>query len=367
VSCTGWFAEGATVTLTATPAAGHAFTGWSGACSGTGSCALFIDGEKAATATFTGPPTTTYYHTDVLGSVRATTDAAGAPITRHDYFAFGEGSPLAGDPRRFTGKERDFETAFDYFDARYYRNVWGRFTTADDSIFMDILNPQSFNRYAYVYNNPLRWVDPSGHQNQPPDIKRSETITVIGKPPSECLWGCGVDPFAFSFEGLYFFLQGPRQDAIGVRLPSRALFDDEHWISDETLQTLANLSAGLGTGITFGLTDLARQAWSPETDAVIQRSTFEYWLGAAGGLAVRAGVTGFAAGGASPVNLGWWNQNNWARVGWGAVRTPAGKVPTYRFVVGSPNGNIWAHLDLYPKPLGQAIRDFVAQLAGALR
>jgi hypothetical protein len=75
VSCTGWFAEGATVTLTATPAPGHAFAGWSGACSGTGSCVLFIDGEKTATATFNGPPTTTYYHTDVLGSVRATTDA----------------------------------------------------------------------------------------------------------------------------------------------------------------------------------------------------------------------------------------------------------------------------------------------------
>jgi len=107
----------------------------------------------------------TYYHTDVLGSVRAVTDAAGATVARHDYAPFGEStSPLTGDPRRFTGKERDAETAFDYFDARYYRNVWGRFTSADPAFRMDTFrgDPQLWNRYAYARQNPLRFIDPHG-------------------------------------------------------------------------------------------------------------------------------------------------------------------------------------------------------------
>jgi hypothetical protein len=42
------------------------------------------------------------------------TDATGAVVIRHDYFAFGEDTlPMTGDPRRFTGKELDPETAQD--------------------------------------------------------------------------------------------------------------------------------------------------------------------------------------------------------------------------------------------------------------
>jgi hypothetical protein len=50
--CTGDFDPGTSVTLTATPAAGSTFAGWSGACAGTGSCTLTMDAPKAAAATF---------------------------------------------------------------------------------------------------------------------------------------------------------------------------------------------------------------------------------------------------------------------------------------------------------------------------
>ena len=127
--------------------------------------------------------TTTWYHVDVLGSVRAITSSAGATLTRHDYAPFGEStSSLSGDPRRFTGQQLDAETALDYYNARYYRNVWGRFTTADDSIYMDTADPQSFNVYAYVFNNPLRWVDPSGHSAQDPACPPNTCTTVIAPP-----------------------------------------------------------------------------------------------------------------------------------------------------------------------------------------
>jgi RHS repeat-associated protein len=85
-------------------------------------------------------------------------------VAAHDYKPFGEDTgALTGDPRRFTGKELDAETALHYFGARYYRNVWGRFTTADpEHVGGNIQDPQSWNAYAYARNNPLRFVDPDG-------------------------------------------------------------------------------------------------------------------------------------------------------------------------------------------------------------
>jgi RHS repeat-associated protein len=53
----------------------------------------------------------------------------------------------------FTSKERDAETGLDYFGARYYSGAQGRFTSVDPGLFT-IADPQSWNRYSYVQNNP---------------------------------------------------------------------------------------------------------------------------------------------------------------------------------------------------------------------
>jgi hypothetical protein len=55
-TCSAPFDQGAVVILRATPAAGSAFAGWSGACSGTADCALTVDAAKAVTATFESIP-----------------------------------------------------------------------------------------------------------------------------------------------------------------------------------------------------------------------------------------------------------------------------------------------------------------------
>jgi RHS repeat-associated protein len=112
--------------------------------------------------------TVEYYHLDALGSVRVITDQNGAVVERHDYLPFGEEwnppASTAGQPLRFTGKERNKETGFDYFGARYYASRAGRFTTVDPVITLEenLVDPQRWNRYAYVRNNPLRHTDPDG-------------------------------------------------------------------------------------------------------------------------------------------------------------------------------------------------------------
>lgn len=128
---------------------------------------------------------TQYYTADHLGSTRLITDFQGAVVERLDYFPFGEGlalgvngrsslfpeynagarpaNPEDGESIKFTGKERDAETALDYFLARYYSGTQGRFTSAD-APFADQhpADPQSWSLYGYVRNNPLRRVDPTG-------------------------------------------------------------------------------------------------------------------------------------------------------------------------------------------------------------
>jgi RHS repeat-associated protein len=113
---------------------------------------------------------------DPLGSVRVVTDANMTVVARHDYFPFGEEIPktlgrtnLGGYGtfdairQRFTGKERDTESGLDYFGARYFSGAQGRFTTVDLMMSSGYpANPQSWNRYAYTYNNPLKHVDPTG-------------------------------------------------------------------------------------------------------------------------------------------------------------------------------------------------------------
>jgi RHS repeat-associated protein len=140
-------------------------------------------------ATATPVHTTCFWTTDHLGSVRMVTNASGAVVSRHDYLPFGEEIPASigrssvanygideKNPQRFTGKERDAESGLDFFGARYMSSAQGRFTSPDPNnpilnaqmittaglpseaarAHMDnfLENPQNWNRYAYVRNNP---------------------------------------------------------------------------------------------------------------------------------------------------------------------------------------------------------------------
>jgi RHS repeat-associated protein len=113
---------------------------------------------------FTDVATIEYYHLDAIGSVRAVTNQSGAVIERHDYQPFGEelNPPTGSQSHQFTGQERDAETGMDYFGARYYSGKRARFTTIDPVYTWqeNLVDPQRWNRYAYVRNNPLRYTDP---------------------------------------------------------------------------------------------------------------------------------------------------------------------------------------------------------------
>jgi len=116
-----------------------------------------------------------YYHTDHAGTPLAMTDSNGNVVWRADYKPFGEEQSVTftvPNDKRFIGKEKDEETGFSYFGARYEEARIGRFIAPDPIRVVDqrtsktnedmLLNPQRLNTYAYALNNPMRYIDPTG-------------------------------------------------------------------------------------------------------------------------------------------------------------------------------------------------------------
>jgi RHS repeat-associated protein len=119
-----------------------------------------------------------YYHGDHLSSAQLITEGKtrgkhagitylkGDVIQRFEYAAYGRENfalnpNLSWDPA-FTGQKYDIETGLYYYRARYYNPLLGRFIQAD-TIVQNTYDPQSWNRYAYVRNNPLKYTDPTGN------------------------------------------------------------------------------------------------------------------------------------------------------------------------------------------------------------
>jgi|SRR5579864_15299 len=130
-------------------------------------------------ATYTNG-TTYFSQVDWLGTERARVLPTGDTFETCASLPFGEGLRCVGaadtSPNHFTGKERDLESGLDYFGARFYSSAMGRFSSPDEGAFA-LGNPQSFNRYLYGLNNPLRRIDPDGFK--PIDAQLLYSITHV--------------------------------------------------------------------------------------------------------------------------------------------------------------------------------------------
>ncbi|HYE91833.1 MAG TPA: RHS repeat-associated core domain-containing protein, partial [Terriglobales bacterium] len=109
---------------------------------------------------------------DHLGSATMTLDDAARLVNREEYRPYGEtcfGSH-AFKRFRFTGRERDEESGFQYHGARYYDAAQARWVSADP-----VVGADGHNRYAYARGNPIRLADPSGTQSNEP---RRDTLDM---------------------------------------------------------------------------------------------------------------------------------------------------------------------------------------------
>ena len=130
-----------------------------------------------------------FYHSDHLGSASWITDSIGIPIQHLQYLPYGEpyiDQRAAGttyrERFRFTGKERDEETGFGYFGARYM----------DHSLLTSFISVDRYadkypfiSPYAYCAWNPIRLIDPTG-----------DTICINGQHYTPGMSSDGLDEFS---------------------------------------------------------------------------------------------------------------------------------------------------------------------------
>ena len=106
-----------------------------------------------------------YVLNDHLGSASVVTDSSGYVVGEQRYYPFGEtrlSTSTMYTDKLFTGQREMTGLGIYHYGARFYSPKLGRFLSAD-TIVPNPANPQDFNRYSYVRNNPVRYTDPSGN------------------------------------------------------------------------------------------------------------------------------------------------------------------------------------------------------------
>lgn len=112
-----------------------------------------------------------FSHSDWLGTERRRVNSAyvANPGNDQTYTSYPFGDNLTGNlgtyasALHFTGQPHDIETGLDYFGARHNSSSIGRFISPDPSnLSVDFSLPQTWNRYAYALDNPLKVVDRNG-------------------------------------------------------------------------------------------------------------------------------------------------------------------------------------------------------------
>ena len=100
--------------------------------------------------------------TDSRGSTRAWSAKKGAQAA--SYLPFGEKVAGADDKKsQFDGYEEDVTTGLKYAEQRYYSSTLGRFMSPDPyEGSAHLASPESWNRYAFVANDPINKTDPHG-------------------------------------------------------------------------------------------------------------------------------------------------------------------------------------------------------------
>jgi RHS repeat-associated protein len=129
----------------------------------------YYDGETRVamrTGSSTGQTTgLNWLFGDQLGSTSITADSSGNRSGELRYKGWGENRYNWGTTPttfQFTGQRNETTLGLYFYNSRWFDPALGRFIQAD-TVVPNPLNSQSLDRYAYVLNNPIKYIDPSGH------------------------------------------------------------------------------------------------------------------------------------------------------------------------------------------------------------
>ena len=111
-----------------------------------------------------------YYIKNILGDILKIYDNSGILYAEYSYDAWGKCTIKSNvsniatiNPFRYRGYYFDSEIGLYYLNARYYDPEIGRFISPDSIDYVESENINGLNLYVYCINNPIIYVDPSGH------------------------------------------------------------------------------------------------------------------------------------------------------------------------------------------------------------
>ena len=207
----------------------------------------------------------TYLLSDHLGSTDVIVDAQGNVVQSQAYDAWGMRTTTADDStgteytdnvnelttEGYTGHEMDDEIGLINMNARLYDPYIGRFISADP-VLPDPADLQAYNRYAYVLNNPMGFIDPTG--NSRVGAFWASGGSLINS--SGCIRSCGssnpaqeTGPKSASEPSDNVDGTGPDWNAAGEKI-------SKNWLGSETgdlLSSRSDTDAGENSGVSDGV------------------------------------------------------------------------------------------------------------------
>jgi RHS repeat-associated protein len=136
----------------------------------------------------TGSGQARYFHADALGSIVATSDSTGVASQTYSYGPYGEASTATGSRFKYTGQITLPGVGLQYYKARMYSPLLGRFLQPDP-----IGVSGGMNIYGYVGGDPVNATDPSGlATNSPFPSGNESTVDFCVRNPLQCIFVPGT-------------------------------------------------------------------------------------------------------------------------------------------------------------------------------
>jgi RHS repeat-associated protein len=212
----------------------------------------------------------------------------------------------------------------DYMHARNYSPSRGRFLSLD-SVLGNLLRPQSWNRFAYVMNDPVGFTDPTGRS--PSGIRDQN-----GEP---CPDGAVGPCFTYEEEsgGFDRWFNDTKAEWEAFRSKARGL---GAYAPDS--RDISNFIGGFGSGVSFGLTAVIQDEWDEKVwDGVasVDRDSLAYETGQQWGLVIQAAIqfeglrTGYEFKFGKDLRIAPWGNR---------TKNPQGELPHYHRRVTRPDG-----------------------------